>query len=55
MEEKNKAYFKEIPPCLPAETEVVMANRPTFKANISRTQLRSVIVRANLLGVIESS
>jgi hypothetical protein len=49
------AFVKEIPRCLPAETEVVMVYRLTFKADISRMQLGSVIVRANLFGLIEGT
>lgn len=49
------ALFKEIPRCLPTDTVVVMAYRPRFEANISRMQLRSIIVRANVFGLIEST
>jgi len=55
VEEKNMAFVKEIPRFLPAETEVVLAYRPEFEANISRMRLRSVTVRANLFGLIEST
>jgi len=48
-------FVKEIPRCLPAETEVVMVYRPRFEANISRMQLRSVTVWANLFGLIEGT
>lgn len=50
LRQRKTSFF-----CLPAETEVVLVYRPRFKANISSMQLRSVTVRANLYGLIEST